>query len=131
MLEACSDHTVLKWRRTAFARIYGVIEAAEDDWSLYISKLPAARIYACAAASMTGDGSGLCRFAQVARHSPAGRVMPTTGTGLVALAKLLTWQRVFHFTRRPRKNPSFVVFCLIFAVAPCSSGFTSLLRAVS
>ena len=34
-----------KWRRTAFARIDGAVEIADDDWSLFIDNLPAARIY--------------------------------------------------------------------------------------
>ncbi len=45
MLETRSGHSALKWRRTAFARIDGVIEALEDDWSLTIGGLSAARIY--------------------------------------------------------------------------------------
>jgi hypothetical protein len=28
-----------------------------------------------------------------------------------------------HFTRRPAKAPLFVVFCLMFAVSPCSAMF--------
>jgi hypothetical protein len=28
-----------------------------------------------------------------------------------------------YFTRRPLKNPAFVVFCLILAVSPCSAEF--------
>jgi hypothetical protein len=34
-----------KWRRTAFTRIDGAVDIAEDDWSLRIGGLPAARIY--------------------------------------------------------------------------------------
>src|ERR1700730_7585821 len=30
---------------------------------------------------------------------------------------------LIHFTRRPLKNPAFVVFCLMFAVSPCSAEF--------
>ena len=45
MLETRSGHIALKWRRTAFARIDGSIEAVQDDWSLSVGNLPAARIY--------------------------------------------------------------------------------------
>ncbi len=40
MLETCSDPTAFKRRRTSFARIDGVIEAAEVDWSLSMMVSP-------------------------------------------------------------------------------------------
>jgi hypothetical protein len=45
MLEPRSDPATFKWRRTAFTRIDGAVEVAEDDWSLTIDGLQAARIY--------------------------------------------------------------------------------------
>jgi hypothetical protein len=39
------DLATFKWRRTAFTRIDGAVEIAEDDWSLTIDGLQAARIY--------------------------------------------------------------------------------------
>jgi hypothetical protein len=45
MLEPRSDPAPFRWRRTAFARIDGAVDIAEDDWSLMIDRLPAARIY--------------------------------------------------------------------------------------
>ena len=40
------------------------------------------------------------------------------------------WQKLAHgefsdryFTRRPLKKPALVVFCLMFAVSPCSAVF--------
>jgi hypothetical protein len=45
MLKPRSDPVTLKWRRTAFARIDGAVDIAEDDWSLMIDGMSAARIY--------------------------------------------------------------------------------------
>jgi hypothetical protein len=45
MLEARSAPTAFKWRRTAFMRIDGAVDIAEDDWSLLVDGLTAARIY--------------------------------------------------------------------------------------
>ena len=45
MLETRPDHAALKWRRTAFVRIDGSMEAVHDDWSLSVGYLPSARIY--------------------------------------------------------------------------------------
>ena len=45
MLEPRSGPSGFKWRRTAFARIDGAVDIAEDDWSLMIDGLSAARIY--------------------------------------------------------------------------------------
>ena len=45
MLEARSSLSGFKWRRTAFARIDGAVDIAEDPWSLMIGGLSAARIY--------------------------------------------------------------------------------------
>ena len=45
MLEPRSALATVKWRRTAFTRIDGAVDIAEDDWSLMIDRLPAARIY--------------------------------------------------------------------------------------
>ncbi len=45
MLEPRSSVTSFKWRRTAFTRIDGAVDVAEDDWSLRIDGLSAARIY--------------------------------------------------------------------------------------
>jgi hypothetical protein len=45
MLEPRSDLATFKWRRTAFTRIDGAVDIAEDDWSLMIDGMSAARIY--------------------------------------------------------------------------------------
>ncbi len=45
MLKPRSDPVTLKWRRTAFTRIDGAVDIAEDDWSLKIDGMSAARIY--------------------------------------------------------------------------------------
>ncbi len=45
MLEPRSDLATFNWRRTAFARIDGAVDIAEDDWSLAIDGMSAARIY--------------------------------------------------------------------------------------
>jgi len=45
MLEPRSSPSGFKWRRTAFARIDGAVDIAEDDWSLQVDGLSAARIY--------------------------------------------------------------------------------------
>ena len=45
MLEPRSSHSDFKWRRTAFAWINGAVDIAEDDWSLVIDGISAARIY--------------------------------------------------------------------------------------
>jgi hypothetical protein len=45
MLEPRSDPAPFKWRRTAFTRIDGAVDIAEDDWSLFTDGLSAARIY--------------------------------------------------------------------------------------
>jgi hypothetical protein len=45
MLEPRFSPSGFKWRRTAFARIDGAVDIAEDDWSLMIGGLSAARIY--------------------------------------------------------------------------------------
>ncbi len=43
MLEPRSHSATFKWRRTAFTRIDGAVDVAEDDWSLFLGDLPAAR----------------------------------------------------------------------------------------
>jgi hypothetical protein len=45
MLEARPSPLGFKWRRTAFTQIDGAVEIAEDDWSLRIDGMSAARIY--------------------------------------------------------------------------------------
>ena len=45
MLEPRSSPSDFKWRRTAFARIDGAIDIAEDDWSLITDGISAARVY--------------------------------------------------------------------------------------
>ncbi len=45
MLEPRSSLSAFKWRRTAFTRIDGAVDIAEDDWSLTIDGMSAARIY--------------------------------------------------------------------------------------
>ncbi len=78
MLEPHSSPSGFRWRRTAFARIDGAVDIAEDDWSLVIGGMSAARIYrvpfiACAAARTMGDGFGPSRSALVASRSTSGR----------------------------------------------------------
>ena len=45
MLKPRYDLATFKWRRTAFARIDGAIDIAEDDWSLITDGISAAHIY--------------------------------------------------------------------------------------
>jgi hypothetical protein len=45
MLNPPSDSMNFRWWRAAFTRIDGVVDIAEDDWSLMIDGLSAARIY--------------------------------------------------------------------------------------
>jgi hypothetical protein len=45
MLEPRPNHSTFKWRRTAFTRIDGAVDIAEDDWSLMVDGISAARIY--------------------------------------------------------------------------------------
>ena len=45
MLEPRSSPSDFKWRRTAFTRIDGAVDIADDDWSLAIDGMSAARIY--------------------------------------------------------------------------------------
>jgi hypothetical protein len=52
MREPRSSLSALKWRRTAFARIDGAVDIAEDDWSLRIDGMSAARIVTKAAGSL-------------------------------------------------------------------------------
>jgi hypothetical protein len=40
-----SEPLAFRWRRTAFARIDGAVESVENDWSLFVDGLSAARIY--------------------------------------------------------------------------------------
>jgi hypothetical protein len=45
MLEPRSSPSSFKWRRTAFTRLDGMVDIADDDWSLAIDGISAARIY--------------------------------------------------------------------------------------
>ena len=45
MLEPRSSPSAFKWRRTAFTRIDGAVDIAEDDWLLCIDGMSAAHIY--------------------------------------------------------------------------------------
>ena len=45
MLEPRASFSRFKWRRTAFTRIDGAVETVENDWSLLVDGLSAARIY--------------------------------------------------------------------------------------
>jgi hypothetical protein len=45
MLNTPSDSIGFRWRRTAFTRIDCAVDIAEDDWSLDIDGMSAARIY--------------------------------------------------------------------------------------
>ena len=40
-----SEPLAFRWRRTPFARIDGAVESVENDWSLFVDGLSAARIY--------------------------------------------------------------------------------------
>jgi hypothetical protein len=40
-----SEPSAFEWRRMAFTQIDGTVETAEDDWSLDIDGMSAARIY--------------------------------------------------------------------------------------
>jgi hypothetical protein len=40
-----SEPIAFKWRRTAFTRIDGSVDIPDDDWSLMIDGMSAARIY--------------------------------------------------------------------------------------
>ncbi len=45
MIEPRRSHSSFKWRRTAFTRLDGAVDIADDDWSLAIGGISAARIY--------------------------------------------------------------------------------------
>ncbi len=45
MLEPLSNPPSFNWRRTAFKRLDGAVDIADDDWSLAIDGMSAARIY--------------------------------------------------------------------------------------
>jgi hypothetical protein len=74
MLETCSDPAAFKWRRTAFTRIDGAVEIAEDDWSLRIDGLSAARIYRVRGGPHDDRWFWAVQIAPVACRSTAGRV---------------------------------------------------------
>jgi hypothetical protein len=55
MLKPSFSPSGFKWRRTAFTRIDGAVDIAEDDWSLMIDGMSARRAFiACAAARGRG-----------------------------------------------------------------------------
>ena len=74
MLEARSDSQAFKWRRTAFTRIDGAVNIAEDDWSLMIDGLSAARIYRVRGGPHDGRWFWTVQIG-------AGRVPCTSGAG--------------------------------------------------
>ena len=45
MIEPRRSPSSFKWRRTAFTRLDGAVDIADDDWSLAIDGISAARIY--------------------------------------------------------------------------------------
>jgi hypothetical protein len=51
----------------------------------------------------SGDGNAISLFAPSQAASSSGKYLAV------------------YFTRRPLKNPAFVVFCLMLAVSPCSA----------
>ncbi len=80
MLEPRFDPATFKWRRTAFTRIDGAFEVAEDDWSLTIDGLQAARIYRVRGGPHDGFwfwcvqiGPGRAPFNSGAGHASNGR----------------------------------------------------------
>src|SRR5664279_2221389 len=54
-------------------------------------------------------------------------MLPSVLTSISIVVSVVTsrGRRSRYLMRRPLKKPLFVVFCLIFAVWPCSAGFTS------
>jgi hypothetical protein len=80
MLEPRSSPSGFKWRRTAFARIDGAIDIAEDDWSLVIDGMSAARIYRVRGGPHNGRwfwavqiGPGRVQLNSGAGHAAGGR----------------------------------------------------------
>ncbi len=69
-----SAPTAFKWRRTAFTRIDGAVEVAEDDWSLMIDGMSAARIYRVRGGPHDGRGFWAVQIGP-------GRVPLNSGTG--------------------------------------------------
>jgi hypothetical protein len=61
MLEPRSDLATVKWRRTAFTRIDGAIDIAEDDWSLMIDSLRRRLLAARPANAVSGVVRGSAR----------------------------------------------------------------------
>ncbi len=80
MLEPLSHSASFKWRRTAFTRIDGAVEFAENDWSLFVDALPAARLYRVAGGPHDGTwfwavqiGAGRAPFNSGTGHAEGGR----------------------------------------------------------
>jgi hypothetical protein len=80
LLEARSAFTPFKWRRTAFTRIDGAVDIAEDDWSLMIDGMSTARIYRVRGGSHDGRwfwavqiGAGRVPFNSGAGNADSGR----------------------------------------------------------
>jgi hypothetical protein len=80
MLEPVSHLATFKWRRTAFARIDGAVEFAENGWSLFVDGLPAARLYRVSGGPHSGKwfwavqiGPGRVPFNSGTGHAFGGR----------------------------------------------------------
>jgi hypothetical protein len=74
MLEPRSSPSGFRWRRKALTRIDGAIDIAEDDWSLMIDGMSAARIYRVRGGPHDG------RWFWAVQTGP-GRVPFNSGTG--------------------------------------------------
>ncbi len=105
MLEPHSSPSGFRWRRTAVARIDGAGDIAEDDWSLVIGGMSAARIYRVRGGSHDG------RWFWAVQIGP-GRVPFNIGTGNAAgrRARLARrscgqWETPKRRSRRARRSP--------------------------
>jgi hypothetical protein len=106
MLEPRSDLATFKWRRTAFARIDGAVDIAEDDWSLRIDGMSAARIYCVRGGPHDRRWFWAVQIAPlVASRSTARRVMRAAAARRARLAKRSCgrWE-----TLKPRSRPDWL-----------------------
>jgi len=90
-----SEPSAFRWRRTAFTRIDGAVETAEDDWSLDIDGMSAARIYRVRGDpnDLAGDGRHLSAETAAREEALGDDLAAVTGTfdkgvELDALAKM-------------------------------------------
>jgi len=101
-----SEPLAFRWRRTAFARIDGAVESVENDWSLFVDGLSAARIYSVRG----GPNDG--RWFWTVQIGP-GRVPFNTGPVMLAAAARRAspakrscerWETPKRTNRRPQRS---------------------------